>query len=425
MVRWKDYLDWLISCYAKKKVKNDVKYLLRIGMYQVCFMKKAGYHVVNETVEFTKRVHGPKVANFVNALLRRLVSEQEALSHRPFPGEIPQPAFGTSGRRIGVSAIRRVGDSTPIPRYSVTPLRGSLRIPPVRGQAQSELRNLSISHSFPKWLVARWLKRFGNDETEKLLRTLNTPPEFGIRVNLDRISVEDAITRLEQKGVAVRKGKFLESALYVDKLGQVLKDDLLAKGLIHVQDEASQLAGAAIGPGSGGNVLDACAGLGTKTGQLSEQRRGSKIIAMDKEMRRLKLVPIGTDLVRGDAVDVPFKDGVFDAILLDAPCSSLGILRKHPEIKWRRKEREIALFGEYQLRLLRSLWRTLKTGAHLVYSVCSFEPEETTSVIERFTKEEGFTLENPLPFLFNKEYFLSLPHETAMDGFFIARLKKI
>ena len=196
-------------------------------------------------------------------------------------------------------------------------------------------------------------------------------------------------------------------------------------GFIHVQDEASQLAGFSVQPKRGEIILDACAGLGTKTGQMIEQQGGSRIVAMDKEMRRLKLAPDTIDLIRGDAVDSPFRDEVFDAILLDAPCSSLGIIRKHPEIKWRRTEKEMARFGNYQLILLRSLWRTLKTGGHMIYSVCSFEPEETVSVIERFKKEEAFILENPPPFLFNKEYFLSLPHETTMDGFFIARLKKI
>jgi 16S rRNA (cytosine967-C5)-methyltransferase len=380
VVRWKGYFDWLISGYAQRKVKNDVKYLLWVGLYQVTFMKKADYHVVNETVEFAKRVHGTNVANFVNALLRRFIRELEALSHhRPMP------------------------ESTPT----------------------QKAQNLSIIHSFPEWLVARWIKRFGDEGAEKLLTALNKPPEFGIRVNLGKIPRKEVISRLEGKGIGVREGRFLESALYVDKLGQVLGDDLFKKGFIHVQDEASQLAGFSVQPKKGDVILDACAGVGTKTGQLIEQDAGSEIIAMDRAIKRLKLAPDTVQLICGDAVESPFRDEVFDTILLDAPCSSLGIIRKHPEIKWRRDAKEIARFGRYQLSLLRSLWKTLKTGGHLIYSVCSFEPEETVSVIDRFRKEEAFILENPLPFLFNKEYFLSLPHETTLDGFFIAKLKKI
>ena len=158
---------------------------------------------------------------------------------------------------------------------------------------------------------------------------------------------------------------------------------------------------------------------------MKERLSGPTIISMDNEIRRLRMMPDTINLVGGDAGNSPFKEQVFNTILLDAPCSSLGIIRKHPEIKWRRKEKDIIRFGEYQFGLLKSLWKNLKPGGHLVYSVCSFEPEETISVIERFQREERFTLENPLPFLFNKEWFLSLPHDTGMDGFFIAKLKKI
>jgi 16S rRNA (cytosine967-C5)-methyltransferase len=207
-----------------------------------------------------------------------------------------------------------------------------------------------------------------------------------------------------------------------------LKDELFKKGFIHIQDEASQLAGLSTSTlvEKGGLVLDACAGSGTKTEQLKDVIAGAAVVAMDIEMKRLKLTASEIKRVKGDAVDSPFKDGVFDVILLDAPCSSFGIISKHPEIKWRRMEKDIAAFGNYQFNLLKSLWRKLKKGGCLVYSVCSFEPEETVNIVERFRKEESFMLENPLPFLFNKnmEYYLSFPHETAMDGFFIARLRK-
>ena len=146
---------------------------------------------------------------------------------------------------------------------------------------------------------------------------------------------------------------------------------------------------------------------------------------MDNEIRRLKSVTNTGLTVLGDAIQNPFKKGIFDTILVDAPCSSLGILRKHPEIKWRRRQRDIISFGNFQLALLKSLWDNLTRGGHMIYSVCSFEPDETVAVIEKFKKEKQFILENPLPFLFNKEYFLSLPHETGADGFFIAKMKKI
>jgi len=358
-------------------------------------MKKGAYHIVNESVGYAKDEHGAYIGNFVNAVLRNFIRETEAVNHRPLPD---------------IHRTENLPDS-------ILPKAG-----------QSPISNLSILYSFPEWLVKKWFKRFGYDETIKLLAVLNKSPEFGIRVNLNKISRDEVMRSFEDKGIRVRKGSFLESALYVDRLTPVLKDELFKKGLIHIQDEASQLAGLSTSTllEKGGLVLDACAGSGTKTEQLKDGIAGEAIVAMDIEIKRLKLTSSEIKRVKGDAANSPFKDGVFDVILLDAPCSSFGIINKHPEIKWRRKEKDIAAFGNYQFNLLKSLWIKLKTGGRLVYSVCSFEPEETVGVIERFRKEESFMLENPLPFLFNKnmEYYLSLPHETAMDGFFIARLRK-
>jgi 16S rRNA (cytosine967-C5)-methyltransferase len=204
----------------------------------------------------------------------------------------------------------------------------------------------------------------------------------------------------------------------------LLTDELFTTHAIRVQDESSQLVGQAVAPGPGQLVLDACAGLGTKTEQMLDLYPNARFVAMDLHMGRLWPASDRLTAVRGDILCLPFKRNLFDAILLDAPCSSLGILRKHPEIKWRRKEEDIVRFGNYQRALLGALWGSLKRGGYCIYSVCSFEPEETLDVIRAFGAEEQFILENPLPFLFNKEYFLSLPHETGVDGFFIAKLRK-
>ncbi|RPJ04486.1 MAG: RsmB/NOP family class I SAM-dependent RNA methyltransferase [Deltaproteobacteria bacterium] len=192
-----------------------------------------------------------------------------------------------------------------------------------------------------------------------------------------------------------------------------------------VQDETSQLAGKAVAPQVGDRVLDACAGSGTKSRQIRESGEGFSLVSMDVDERRLRLSSCRENSLVADGLATPFRGEVFDKILVDAPCSSLGIIRKHPEIKWRRKESDIALFGRTQRALVKGLWGNLKRGGRLIYSVCSFEPEETTEVVGSLAKELQFVLENPFPFLFNKEYFLSLPSETGMDGFFIARLRKL
>jgi len=385
VVRWKGYLNWVLSQYVEKEIKKDIRYILWISLYQIAFMKKAHYHIVNETVEYSKKEKGKKVGNFVNAVLRKFVMEKNNL---------PRPPLGSDLKNEVHSSLFTI-------------------------------HSLSITYSFPEWLVERWFRRFGQNETERLLSVLNKTPDFVIRINLKSITRDKVIHHFESKGIKTGNGIFLESALHIDKLASVMKDELFKKGLISIQDEASQLVGWSIQPQDGSSILDACAGLGTKTRQIKEYSHNSLVIAMDKEIKRLRLLKNRTNLVKGDVLNCPFRKESFNIILLDAPCSSLGIIRKHPEIKWRRKEKDIINFGNYQLNLLKTLWDSLKTGGYLIYSVCSFEPEETLNVIERFKKEKKFILENPLPFLFNKKYFLSLPHETGMDGFFIARLKKL
>lgn len=331
-------------------------------------MKKGDYHIVNETVDYVKKEYGTYVADFINAVLRKFIRESDVF-------------FQT--------------------------------------------QNLSIAYSFPEWLTKRWLERYGKENTVRLFEFLNKTPEFSIRVDINRMSRDGAAEELEGKGIKTRKGRYSKYALYVDRLIPVFKTTLFKKGLIHIQGEVSQLVGLSIQPEKEDIILDACAGLGTKTLHIRERSHDAFIFAMDNEFKRLQSISRDTDRLLGDALHNPFKKESIDIILIDAPCSSLGIIRKHPEIKWRRNEKDIMDFGNYQLELLDSLWDNLKTNGHMVYSVCSFEPEETLQVIERLKNKRAFVLENPLPFLFNREYFLSLPYETEMDGFFIARLKKI
>lgn len=368
VIRWRGYLDFILSRYATKPIDRDIRYLLWITLYQVAFMKKAHYHVIKEAVEYAKNEKGKFVAGFLNAVLRRFVNDAELRDLSP-------------------------GDAS---RYA-----------------------------FPEWLVDRWTRRFGKEAAERLLAILNSEPDFTLRVNTLRITVDKAMHDLAAAGIEARAGRLSPSALIVERLTPVIASTLFQEGSLRVQGESSQLAGMAVEAAGGPVILDACAGSGTKTKQIGELCPRTRIISMDNDRKRLGLSPPTGNIVCADALRPPFRAGAFDTILVDAPCSSLGIIRKHPEIKWRREESDISRFGTLQLSLLRSLWDLLREGGRIVYSVCSFEPEETTDVIHNLAKEKKFVLENPLPFLFNKDNFLSLPHETAMDGFFIARIRKL
>jgi 16S rRNA (cytosine967-C5)-methyltransferase len=247
-----------------------------------------------------------------------------------------------------------------------------------------------------------------------------------VRVDIGKTTREAVARGLTAIGVRTWNGAFLYTTLYVDKLGLVLGSELFLKRLIHVQDETSQMAGHAAAASAGkGLLLDACAGQGTKTDQIKEEAAEARVVAMDLDERKLSSIRRTRCLLGGDALRTPFKAGVFDSILLDAPCSSLGILRKHPEIRWRRSEEDVRNYGRLQADMIKSMSDSLKRGGLLVYSVCSFEPEETVQVVKKTVQEGTFTEESPLPSLIDGTYFLSVPHLTNMDGFFIAGLRKV
>ncbi|MCX8022100.1 MAG: hypothetical protein N2745_04940 [Syntrophorhabdaceae bacterium] len=381
VIRWRLYLSAVIKSFARRHIKRRLRNLLEIGLYQISFMKKPAPFVINETIETIKHEIGREAGNFANALFRWYIREKE------------------KGFDFFLTHLK----PTPV-------------------------KYLSILYSYPEWIVRRWVDRFGVEDAERLLSSSNRPSGFGIRVDIERITRDEVMLHFSEMGLNVKKGYFLDSAFYVDRLQPVIEDPLFKKGLIHIQDEASQIGGSIIKPRNGEIILDACAGFGTKTGQIHGESLNATIVAMDREIKRLRSLKKkgGIVAVLGDGLSPPFKRCKFNAILLDAPCSSLGIIRKHPEIKWKRREEEVLSFANKQFNLLSSLWEHLSEGGLLVYSVCSFEPEETVGVIELFRERGGsFLLEKPLPFLFNNGYFLSLPHETGMDGFFIACLRKI
>lgn len=322
------------------------------------FVGRAPYQTVNETVGYVKRLQGKEAAGFVNATLRRVLDERE---------KIPMP--------------------------------------------EDPLLNLSVRYSFPLWLVKRWNARFGLEKTERILSNLSRRPLFCLRVDTSRVARDKVIEELKKEGLNVLPGRYVDTAIYVEKLRPVLNHALFNSGHVSVQDEASQKVVELLKAKRDERILDACCGLGIKGRQIQELF-GARLVSMDIKQRNKKI----QRFVLGDCALPPFKDEVFDHILLDAPCSSLGIIRKHPEIKWRRKEGHISEFSSYQFSLLSGVVRTLRRGGQIVYSVCSFEEEETEDVVRRAESELGLRL---------RESFISIPEEYEMDGFFAAILEKL
>jgi 16S rRNA (cytosine967-C5)-methyltransferase len=268
VVRRRLYLDWLLSHFLKKTLKAELRHLLWMSLYQIFFMEKAPYHVVDEVVTFAKEERGQGVANFVNAVLRSCIRERDRI-------------------KLPVDPLSR----------------------------------LSVRYSFPRWLVKRWHQRFGTEKLESLLDVLNTTPEFGLRIDLRRATRENIINRLRAEGLQVREGRYLDSTVYVDRIASILKSDLLDDHIVHVQDEASQMVALALSPSPGNLILDACAGQGTKADQVKEMCPEGCIVAMDVDGKSLRSAQRADFRLRGDVRKNPFKNAVFDSILLDEPCS--------------------------------------------------------------------------------------------------------
>lgn len=387
VLRHRDYLDYLLQHFLKRfsGVTPATLNNLRIGLYQAEFMRVPEWALVNEAAEMERARRG-KVA-LVNGVLRNFLRQRSTI---PMPPE------------------------------------------------SDPLRHISVTQSHPRWLVRRWIERFGPAEALSLARANNEVPPLTLRIpaETDRESI---LALLAARGIGASAGRYSPAAV-------VLKDRrpleelaaLLPYGSI-VQDEASQLVGYLVDPQPGERVLDACAAPGGKTTHLAQligdrgevvavERDTSRIPRLRENVDRLRMSSVR--IVAGDAASLEGADH-FDRILLDAPCSALGVIRRNPDVRYRHTERDLAKFGRSQLALLRSLCSRLRPGGSMVYSVCSTEPEEGEEVVREFLLDhsefsvtEG-TRDFLRPFLTDAggpPLYRMFPHLHGMDGFFAARL---
>ncbi len=412
-LRWQTKIDWVISAFSKIKIKKmELKVLvaLRLGVYQLLFLKGIPVHAaINETVDLVGG-EGDRTKGFVNAVLRMVDT-------------------GRAG--IAFPALK-----------------------------QEPVKYISVVFSHPEWLVARWIQRFGVKEAIELCQANLTVPPTTVRVNTLKTTREALADDLNSKGYVTRETQFSPQGLVVNKGGQkggdykpitTIKDDRW-----YVQDEASQLVSLLVAPEPGETVLDACAAPGGKTTHLAELMENSgKLIAMELRGGRLKPLKkaverLGVtivDIVEGDSTAhldfqpslFPGPEGAashvstegFDAVLVDAPCTGLGVVGRNPDIKYKRTEKDIAALSKTQGKFLRNLASYVRPGGRLVYSVCSFEPEETDEVVEGFLKvhddyevedASGFIPEGPGMVVGEDGFLRTYPHTHGMDGFFAARL---
>jgi len=400
VLRWRKCLDHIISHYSKirlDKIEPKVLNILRLGIFQIRYLDRIPESAaVNTSVEIAKSVAGPWVAGFVNAILRNV-----SRSH----GNVTFPDF----EKDPVSA-------------------------------------LSIRKSFPAWLVARWLDRFGIHKTATLCDTINTIPPISLRTNTIKISREILLKTIQTEATRAEPMAYAPDGICIAEPSTSIPElDAFQKGSFQVQDEAAQLVSLLLNPKPQETVLDACAGLGGKTGHIAQlMKNQGKIIALDKNAARLKQLEADMHRLGITIGSTRHQDlynlshhqefGPFDRILLDAPCSGLGVLRRNPDIKWSSSKQNLKRYYQRQATLLELLSPFLRPSGILVYAVCSTEPEENEAVIETFLKgnknfgvdtNHGCLPQEVISLMGSSRYIRTYPDFCDMDGFFMARLRRV
>jgi len=350
--RWRGQLDYLIASFAKRpldRLDAEIVAVLRLSLYQILHLTRVpASAAVDDGVQLVKRSRKHSAAGFVNAILRAVSRKRDAL---PLP---PRPA-DSSDRELA-------------------------------------LAYLSITLSHPRWLAARWFERFGFDIAETWLLFNNQHAPLALRVNGVRASQQQVAERLAEDGVDVVPGEFAPDALIV-RGGNPLRTTAFEEGLFIVQNESSQLVTLLAGSAPGPLVLDACASPGGKTTAIAAALAPSgRIIACDSRTSRIELLrrtiritgATNVLVVQADALaPTPFST-MFDCVIVDAPCSGLGTLRRDPDIRWRRHEAELPLFARNQHVMLGFAAEAVRPGGRLIYATCSSEPEENEDVARTF-----------------------------------------
>ena len=393
VLRQRDHIDWMFKGFLKKPSGLSMNTLnnLRLALYQIAFMRVPEWAAVNEAVEIEKAGRGR--VPLVNAVLRNFLRYKE--------GIVPPPM-------------------------------------------EDQVNYISITTSHPKWLVKRWINRFGFDEALRLAEKNNEIPSLTIRMQ-DETTREAAIKLLAEKGIVARASEYspaaivLESTQAYDTLSEILPFNYV------VQDEAAQIVTYLLGPVPGERILDACAAPGGKATHIAALMEDTgEVVAVEADQKRTE--QLKENVARSGLKSIRIVQGnvkaldttgspLFDRILLDAPCSAIGVIRRNPDVKYRHSVQDLARFRENQISLLKSVSGLLKSGGIMVYSVCSTEPEEGEEVIKVFLQanpnfsiiksDHDFLAPFEVPAKNSGVFYRTFPHKHNMDGFFAAILKKV
>lgn len=391
-------LDWILGHFVKKPLQSQstvVRNILRLGVYQLLFMEKVPPSAAcNEGAELAKRYGHPGSVKFVNGVLRNVSRRHSEINYPSLSG--------------------------------------------------NPLEHISLRYSHPVWMVESWLAEFGPEETIALCRANNKPAPNTIRTNTLKITRAGLVERLQGEGLYVAETAYAPEGLSIEGFNSLGSMPSFQEGLFQVQDESSMLAGRALMPSPGSFVVDACSAPGGKTTHLAQlmENRGL-ILGVELHSHKLSLIRenclrLGIDIVesrQGDARNLPEElNGLADFVLVDAPCSGLGVLRRRPDARWRKNPEELPALVKLQAEILEGASRCVRDGGVLVYSTCTLLREENMGQVENFLAgHPEFVPEDLRPFLpgaldqkgtLAEGHLQLYPHLHGMDGFFIARLRK-
>lgn len=391
VIRWKAKVDWVLTGFFHgnfTKAETNVKNALRVALYQILFLDRVPHAAaVNEAVEFIKRLRGQKVADLVNAVLRNILRNLENIRY-------PDPQ-------------------------------------------EDRVQFLSVVESHPAWIVRRWMERYGFDETRQLLAANNRQPDLTLRVNRLKIDFQYFLKRLEELQFQFSPSVYLDFFVRVRHMAGIGASEMFRQGFFVVQDESAGLAVQLLDPKPGDRVLDVCAAPGGKTTFIGELMKNvGELVAVDRYETRLNLVRLSCQrlgianahFITADASEL--RTAPADKVLVDAPCSGLGVLSKKPDAKWKRELSDLDRLVQIQTAILENAANLVKPGGVLVYSTCTTEPEENIGLVRSFLERHSeFSVENASQFV-NPQlvhpdgYVETTPHRHGMDGSFAVRLKK-
>ena len=384
----------MIAKLSNRKIERiDPKILeiLRIGVYQIAFMDKIPHRAaVNEAVNLAKKYGHKGLVGFTNGILRNFSRKKEKV---------------------------------------------------MEVDVKDKIDYLTIKYSHPKWMVKRWIKEFSYDFTESLLKHNNSKPKLNIRVNTLKVTREELKNLLLNYGYEVDETPYAKDGLIIENPIRITEIEEFNKGYFTIQDESSMLVAEILSPKENAVVLDLCSAPGGKSTHMAQiMNNKGRIISCDIYDHKLNLVKetanrLGITIIETQKQDALKLNEEFiekmDYVLVDAPCSGLGIIRRRPEIKWNRQEKDIEELSSIQKQILNNAGKYLKPGGALVYSTCTIEREENLGVIEDFLKKNNNFVLYEFKHEINqstdnreKGYIQLFPHIHGTDGFFIARIVK-